>query len=286
MMTTPMGIVGRGLLAGAAAILWLAGPPAAQPLPAASDVPDTFRLEVGGFRLGSDTQLTLNTTGGSRPPVDFESLDVPETATRFYVEGFWRPWRRHQFSLSFYRVNRDGDPTTLQREIVWGDRVLTAGTTARARVASSYWSGVYRFAAYKNDRVEVGPAVGLGLLSLEAGIAGEITAAGAAGSESERFDVSRSRNQPTGDLGAYVYWWPLPRLLVRGDMRYIFVSPGDSEASITDGRAAVLYHPLRNLGVGLQYTYTKFRYERDVLSTDLGGHLRYSGGQLVVSAAF
>jgi hypothetical protein len=38
--------------------------------------------------------------------------------------------------------------------------------------------------------------------------------------------------------------------------------------------------------VGLQYTYTKFRYEREILSSDLGGHLRYSGGQVVLTAAF
>jgi hypothetical protein len=42
----------------------------------------------------------------------------------------------------------------------------------------------------------------------------------------------------------------------------------------------------RNVGVGLQYTYTKFRYDRDILSTDLGGRLRYSGVQLVFSGAF
>ena len=286
MVNRATSVMGRGLVAAGAAVLLLSGPARAQPAAAVTDVPDTFRIEVGGFRLGSDTELTFNTTGGLRPPVDFESLDLPEKSTRFYIEGFWRPWRRHQFSLSYYRHNRDGDPRTLQRDIVWGDRVLTAGATAQARVASSYWSGAYRFAAYKNDRVEVGPAVGIGYLSLEAGIEGEVEATGASGSESERFDISRSNGQITGDLGGYVYWWPLRRLLVRGDMRYIFVSPGEAEASVTDARAAVLYHPLRNLGVGLQYTYTKFRYDRDVLSTELGGRLRYSGGQLVVSAAF
>jgi hypothetical protein len=73
---------------------------------------------------------------------------------------------------------------------------------------------------------------------------------------------------------------------VRGDFRYIIVKPENAEASVTDGRAAVLYHPWRNVGVGLQYTYNKFRYDREILSTELGGRLRYSGGQVVVSAAF
>ena len=62
----------------------------------ASDVPDGFRVEAAGFRIGSDTQLTFNRGGQANPPVDFESLSVPTNTTRFYVEGFWRPWRRHQ----------------------------------------------------------------------------------------------------------------------------------------------------------------------------------------------
>ena len=70
-------------------------------------------------------------------------------------------------------------------------------------------------------------------------------------------------------------------------MRYIVVKPGDSEASVTDGRASAVYHITQHLGLGLQYVYTKFRYDRaGVLDTDLGGSLRYQGGQVVVSAAF
>src|SRR5262245_31436042 len=71
-----------------------------------SDVPDKFRIEAGGFRIGADTNLAFNTSGGASQPVDFESLDVPTNATRFYVEGFWRPGRRHELSLSWYSNHR------------------------------------------------------------------------------------------------------------------------------------------------------------------------------------
>jgi hypothetical protein len=98
----------------AVAALLLAGPAFAQSADY-SDVPDRFRLEAGGFRIGADTELTFNTTGGLRPPVNFESLNLPDSATRFYIEGFWRPWRRHQFSLSWYRHNREGDPRSEAR---------------------------------------------------------------------------------------------------------------------------------------------------------------------------
>jgi hypothetical protein len=251
-----------------------------------SDVPDRFRLEVGGFRIGSDTELTFDTSGGSRPPVNFESLDVPENASRFYIEGFWRPGRRHQVSLSWYRNDREGDPNVVERDFNWGDQAVTVGMTVTARVDSSYLSGVYRFAAYKSDRFEIGPSVGIGYLSIETELGGDATLTGDQGSPSRPFNVSRGLNQPTGDLGGYLYWWPVRRLLVRGEARYILVKPEDAEAAVTEGRVATLYHVSRNIGVGLQYTYSKFRYDRDILSTEIGGSLRQSGGQLVLSAAF
>jgi hypothetical protein len=164
--------------------------------------------------------------------------------------------------------------------------VISAGVTVTARVNSNYLSGVYRFAAYKNDRFEVGPSLGIGHLSIDAGISGQGSVSSATGTATQPFDVSKSLGQITADLGGYFYWWPMRRLLVRGDVRYILVKPGDSEASIVDWRTAVLYHPWRNFGVGVQYSYNKFRYDRGLLSTELGGSLRYSGAQLVLAGAF
>ena len=269
----------------AAATLLFAGSALAQPV-SYTDVPDRFRIEAGGFRIGAATDLTFHASGGVISPVDFESLSVPTNATRFYIEGFFRPWRRHQFSLAWYSNNRDGEPTTTARDFTWGDRVITAGASVTAHVNSNYLSGVYRFAAYKNDRFEIGPAIGVGHLSLTAEIDGQLSVTGAAGTLSTPFDVSKSLGQITGDFGGYFSWWAIKRLLVRGDFRYIYISPENSTASITDGRAAAVYHPWRNIGIGLQYSYTKFRYDRDILSTELGGSLRYSGAQLVFSGAF
>jgi hypothetical protein len=214
--------------------------------------------------------------------VDFESNNLPENANRFYIEGFWRPWRRHQFSLSWYRNNREGDPHTTDRSFTWGSIPIPAGVSVAPRAHSSFLSGAYRFAAYKNDTFEIGPAIGIGHLSLEAGLRGEIRL----GNQSQSFDIAKDSGNITGDLGGYLYWWPARRLLVRGDFRYILVKPERSEASVTDGRAALVYHFVKNFGVGLQYVYSKFRYDREIVSTELGGTLRYSGGQLVISGAF
>ena len=258
----------------------------AQTAPSLTDVPDHYRIEVGGFRLGSDTTLRLNNGTGGGSDVDFEDgLALPDTATRFYVEGSWRVARRHEVSLGWFRNGREGPGRALSRDITWGDRVFTVNTQVQGEVSTNYFSGVYRFAAYRNDRFEVGPALGLGHLSVEATIRTTATATGAPGSTSGAFEQSASKGYITGDLGGYFYWWPARRLLIRGDMRYILVKPEKAEASVTEARASAIYHPWRKVGVGLQYTYTKFRYDRDILSRELGGSLRYRGGQLLISFA-
>ena len=247
-----------------------------------SDVPDTFRFEIGGFRVGADTKLTLN-RGGSSESVDFESdLDVEESGTRAFLEGFWRPGRRHLLSLSYQRFNREGPGRTLQRDITWGGEVYPAGFTATGSTATDYVSGAYRFAVYRNDRFEIGPAIGIGYLTMDA----SIVATGTVGGASRTISQSAAYDTPTGNLGAYFHAWLAPRVLLRGDFRYIIVKPEDSEASIVDGRAGLIWHPWPKVGIGLQYVYTKFRYDRGVLSASLGGSLRYSGGQIVAAFAF
>lgn len=244
-----------------------------------TDVPDHYRIELGGFRLGSDTNLRLNNGTGGGSDVDFEEgLAVPKNSTRLYVEGYWRIARRHQVSLGWFRNNREGPGKTLSRDVTWGDQVFAVNTQVQGEAGSTYFSGVYRFAAYRNDRFEIGPALGFGHLSVDASIRATVN-----GSAVER---SASTGQVTGDLGGYLSWWPAKRLLIRGDMRYIIVKPENAEASVTDGRASVTYHPWPKVGLGLQYTYTNFRYDRDILSTELGGSLQYSGGQLLLGFAF
>ncbi len=247
-----------------------------------SDVPDSFRLEIGGFRVGADTKLALN-RGGASEVVDFESdLDLEETGNRAFLEVFWRPGRRHLLSVAYQRFDREGSGRTLQRDITWGGVVYPVGFTATAETGADYVSGAYRFAVYRNDRFEIGPALGIGYLTVDA----SITATATAGGASQTLSQSAEYGTPTGNLGAYFHAWLAPRVLLRGDYRYIIVKPEDSEASIVDARAGLVFHPWPRVGIGLQYVYTKFRYDRGVLSSSLGGSLRYAGGQIVAGFAF
>ncbi len=251
-----------------------------------TDVPQNFWFEVGGFRAATQTNLRLS-GGTPGDEVNFErDLDLPGNTTQAYLEAFWRPGRRHQVSLNWTRIKRDGGQVTLDEDIQWGDDVFRVGAQVQGATDSDFLSGVYRFALYKNEKFEVGPSIGLGHIWITAGLTGQ---AGIAGGDDEvvrDITAEGTASSITGDIGGYFYWWPGRRFLARGDFRYIAIGLDDADAAITEGRASLTWYPWSQVGIGAQYSYTKLDYERDLLVTELGGQLQYDGLQILASVAF
>lgn len=268
----------------AAVIVGLAAPSLAQS--ASTDLSDRFQVDAGGFRVAADTNLEYSLLGqGGR--VDFENdLDVPASATTLWFDGTWRLGRRHQVKLGFTRSKREGDGVALSRDITWGDRVFAAGLTARAETKADILAGYYRYALHRGDRLEIGPTVGVGYLWLGATIRATGTIGGEAGATESTIERTGRTGSITGAVGGYFNGWLGRRVVARGDLLYIVVTPGSSEASVTDGRLGLYWYPFRKVGFGGQYKYYKYRYERGIASADLGGSLRFHGAQGFVSFLF
>jgi hypothetical protein len=248
-----------------------------------TDVADRFYLEVGGFNLAADANLRLSTGNLGGTTIDFETdLDLPERETTTFLDAYWRVGRRHLLHVDFAAIRREGDGRSLDRDIEWGGQVYPVGVRLRGHVDSDYISGTYRFAAYRNDSFEVGPSLGLGYVWVTAGIEVEAAVGGA----SRLLDREQTTGSVTGNLGVYARWWPVRRLLFRGDIRYIKIEPENAEAELVDFSAGLTYYPWQKFGFGAHYSYDKLRYDRDILSSELGGSYRYSGFQLLASFAF
>jgi hypothetical protein len=257
----------------------------AQSAPASvSDLSDRFKIDIGGFRLSADTTLKLNGPNGEGTDINFENeLRLPKNANTIWVDGSWRLTRRNEVKLAYTQAGRTGDPVTLNRDIIFGDTVFPASLTAHSTSSSHIVTGYYRFAAYRNDRFEIGPTVGLGYLWLTAGIHGTGSITGVNQTASGSFDKDAKTSSATADIGGYFSVWLARRVELRGDLLYIIVKPGDSEASVTDGAIGLDWYPWKKVGFGGQYKYYKYRYDRDPLSTDLGGTITYQGGQVYLS---
>jgi hypothetical protein len=242
-------------------------------------LPDRFQIDTGYFHLSADTMLRYNGSGA----VSFEKdLGVNQDVNTFWLDATWRVGRRHQVKLGFTTFTRESKDHQIQRDFTWGGEVYKAGFKANATTGADVLGGYYRFAAVRNDRFEIGPAVGVGYLSLNAGI----KATGTIGSQSRSIDRSASTGSVTGALGGYVRAWPAKRFVFEGDFLYIKVSPGDTDASVTDWRIGADYYFLHNAGVGAQYKYDKYTYDRGILSSQLGGEITYQGFQLFATFRF
>ena len=251
-----------------------------------TDVPQKFWFEIGGFRVASNTDVSL---GGALAgdDVSFErDLDIPSNTTQAYFEVFWRLGRRHQVSANWTRVKRTGDRVLLDEEIVWGDYTFGVGADVQGTNDTDFLSGVYRFALFKSEKFEIGPAIGLGHIWIDASLTGEARLSAGEDELVRSVESQGSVSTITGDIGGYARWWPGRRFLARGDFRYIAVGLDDADAAITEGRASLTWYPWRQVGFGAQYSYTKMRFDRARLASRLGGTIQYDGLQVLVSVAF
>jgi hypothetical protein len=279
-----MRTVAGGLLA---AVLSCATPAFAQTT-AWNDLPDRFQIDTGYFRLDADTVLRYQGPQGGSGNIDFEQdLGLPDQVNTFWVDGTWRVGRRHQLKLGFTRSSRERNQFTLQRDFTWGGQTYNAGLSASTTGAIDILGGYYRFAIVRNDRFEVGPTLGVGYLWLEARIAASGTVAGPGGvQETRTVDEAASTGSITGAIGGYAMGWPAKRLQMQADFLYIKVNPDNSEAEVIDWRLAANYYFTTNIGVGVQYKYNSYSYDRGVIASELGGEIEAKGFQLFLSFRF
>jgi hypothetical protein len=280
--------------------------PAAQPSTRQSwnGLPDRFQVDAGYFRVNPTTSLRLQGTVGTATDMGIEpwlqgtvgtatdvgfekDLGVPKTANTFWLDTTIRVGRRSQFKVGYMSFTRQGTAHTLTRDFTWNGDVYTAGLTANGSLGTELFSAYYRLSIIKRDRFEIGPAIGLGWLKLTAAVAaqGSLTLPGGQ-VKSVSLDESGSLGVPTADIGGFFNAWLAKRVVLRGDFLYLFIEPGDWDASVKDGRIAVDFYPWRHLGFGAQYKYNEYRYDQKVQKASLGGSIAYQGMQIYGSFLF
>jgi len=243
---------------------------------------DRFQIDTGYFRLTADTQLRYNGAPGSGDISFEDDLGVDKNVNTFWVDGTWRVGRRHQLKLGYTRLSRDRADFALERDFTWGGEDYKAGLSASTSTGSDILGGYYRFALFRNDRFEIGPTVGIGYIWLNASVQATGTIAGV----SRSLDESASTGSITGAVGGYANGWLTKRLVTRADFLYIKVTPGNTDASVTDWRIGADYYFFRNAGLGVQYKYNKYTYDRGILVSQLGGEITYKGFQVFLSFLF
>lgn len=248
---------------------------------------DRFQFDVGYFRIGADTILRYDGPQGDLGDVDFEEdLGLEEDASTLWLDTTFRLGRRHQLKLSYTALTRDRAGLNLDRSFTWGGKTYAAGLDVTATADTDILGGYYRFAVVRTDRFEIGPALGVGYLWLNAGIRATGSLGGIGGIPGVAIDESAGVGSVTGAVGGYTNTWLTNRLALRADYLYIRVSPEGSEASVNDWRAGADYYFTRHIGAGVQYKLYRYSYQRGAFEGELGGDITYSGVQVFASFLF
>jgi hypothetical protein len=250
-----------------------------------NDLPDRFQIDAGYFRLSPTTKLKWNPGEGGGSDIDLEKdLGFDNVANTFWIDGTWHLGRRHQVKLAYTKLSRQVFDYQIQRDLEWGGEVYNAGLSADSDVSTELLGAYYRFALVKDDRFEIGPALGIGYIWLDARIRARGTITGPGGGTEERsLDEDVSQSSPTGAIGGYFSAWATERLRLDGDFLYIKVSFDEDEAAVTDWRVGAQYYLFRNVGLGVQYKLNRYSYDRGIASRDLGGEITYKGFQVYLS---
>ena len=273
----------RSILGGVLAASLLVSPAFAQsPSGTWNGLSDRFQIDTGYFRLSADTELRYNGGPGSGD-ISFENdLGVDKNVNTFWVDGTWRVGRRHQLKLSYTRPQPRPPGLRAPTRVHLGRGDIPGRPQASTSTGTDILGGYYRFALVRNERFEIGPTLGVGYLWLSARVQATGTIAGA----SRTLDERATTGSITGAVGGYASAWLTKRLVTRADFLYIKVSPGDTQASVTDWRLGADYYFLKNAGLGVQYKYNQYSYDRGVLVSELGGDVTYKGFQVFVSFLF
>ncbi len=249
----------------------------------ATDVPDRFVVSGGYFAVRASTTVVLNATSTLGTQVSFEKdLNLPADVNRGFFDVAWRFARRHRLAMNYTQIDRTGAGVSLSRDIVFGNHTFNAGASVSGKLNSTFFSGAYQFALYRNSRFEIGPGFGGGLLKMTAGI----NAAVNLGQAGQSGSVEGTSNSLTGDIGVYGKYWVAKRFEILGDARYIYISPNHQQKSVTEARIGGTWYFTQHWGVGAQYVFDKFRQDVAADSARLGFRYRYDGAQILGSFAF
>ena len=255
--------------------------------PAGTSSPTVSR-STPATSVSPPTPLRYHGLAGGTGEVNFESdLGLDEQVNTFWVDRTWSVGRRHQLKLAFTRLKRDRARTTRSPATSSGAARPTAPASAQPRPTPSTFSGATidsRSTATTASRSVRRSASATCRSTLA--FAPPARWAGPAGRRAGRSrpaDEHRQRHRRSRRLRERL---PAKRLVLQGDFPLHQGRARELGSVVTDWRLAADYYFPHHVGVGVQYKYNDYRYDRGLLLSELGGEMTVDGFQIFGSFLF
>ena len=253
------------------------------------DVPDTFRLNLGGMYAWFNTDVAFQenlTPGGPiEGGIDFQdTLGIPSSRAGFSARGSWNFAGRSFVDFGYTGFSRTAS-NVLTQDIDFGGETFTANVGVGVKTHLPYID--YRYGFIKNESTQLGLTIGVAYPVLQAKIS---TTAGIPipGGPVIGVEVARTAEVSTAvPLLGVQFDGKLGDRLSGGVIFHgIFAPVHPYVGSIFDAEAHLEWFLTRNFGIGGGFEYTKFNIKRENENSLVDFSYDYYGPRLAVIVTF
>ncbi|HTO76746.1 MAG TPA: hypothetical protein VMQ61_11790 [Thermoanaerobaculia bacterium] len=275
----------KKLLGAAIAAGLLAAAPARAQFP--GDVPETFRLRLGGIFASLDTTASLSNSNVPDASFDLNKLlGQPDHKTTFRGDGYWNFAGRSYLDFGFLSFTNDASKM-ISQDIHFGDATYTAGAQVASENKQRYIYGAYRYELFKTPSFHLGLSLGVSYTTLHAQVS---ASAGVVGPNGPINGVTTTReaevNLPVPLIGAETEVRIAGPVSIGAWVRAFKANISPYSGSMVDAMAHVDWYIVNNFGLGVGYEYNRINIEKtkDTGTTKLD--FRYNGPRLYLTMTF
>jgi len=232
------------------------------------NMPNTFRLKLGGYFVGVQDTEVYTRKNGIGATLNLQKLfDLQEKVSVMRVSASYKFNPKHRVEASWYAL-RNSSSKQIDREIVFDGETYQAGAKMEVYMDSDIYKLNYVYSAYRTNKLELSFRVGLHITSIKTGLSAGYNLHTA--SETLRSD-SVAVTAPLPVVGLGFDYEIMPKLDLNFAVDYFALSY-DSKVSgaMSDSLLTVDYTFNRYVGIGGGLSRTQMRFKGRAEETEIG----------------
>ena len=278
-----------GRLAIAASLLLFAAARAEAQFP--GDVPDTFRLSLGGMYAWFTTDVSFQQTLVPGIPVgasvNLQNVTgLPSSNAGFTARGYWQPFQRFYIDFGYDGFKRS-DTRAVSVDVPFGGSTFTAGASVAASMESQLPYLDLRYDFIQNQSWKLGVSVGAAYAFLKADLSASAGVIGPNGPIVGQSTTEQAKAQVLVPLLGIDADFKLGDRLSGGIIfNGIFAPVHPYSGSVFVAEPHIDWFVSQNFGVGAAFNYSKFHIEKQETNTLIDFSYSYYGPKVYLTLTF